>query len=86
MFIITEKGIINSDQIGAFRVVSQDSAYPGYKLGGYQLRAYHSGYMDDNGNADYFLVKEYKQADGAYSDLNMIAEAHLNGARAIDLR
>ncbi len=88
MLIITENNIINTEKVFALSVVARHNSYPEYKKTGYQLRALHSGYVDDNGNADYLLVKEYKleEKNRADTDLGRIVKAYKNGEKIVDLR
>ena len=88
MLIITENSLINSENVIAFSVARSDYPIPGYKKTGYQLRALHSGYVDNDGNADYVLVKSYAEEQQAKADLKKILAAYLNtsGIEIVDLR
>lgn len=86
----TEKKIINAVNVFAFTVDRQYNSLPNFETTGYQLRAWHSGYVDDNGNADYILVRSYAKSEErqAKADLEKILAAFMNasGIGIVDLR
>lgn len=88
MLIITENSLINSENVIAFSVARSAYPIPGYKEEGYQIRALHSGYVDNDGNADYVLVKSYAEEQQAKADLEKILTAYLNASdcKTVDLR
>ena len=88
MIIITEKSLINAENVVAFSVARSSYPLPGYTTTGYQLRAFHSGYTDIDGNGDYVLVKSYEEEQQAKADLEKILAAFLNtsGIEIVDLR
>ena len=90
MLIVTEKKIINAVNVFAFTVDRQYDSLPNFETTGYQLRAWHSGYVDDNGNADYILVRSYAKSEEqqAKADLEKILAAYLSASenKTVDLR
>lgn len=95
MYIVTSDKLINSDKIACFTVKSccslterTNGGVVNYKSGTmtHELRAYCRAYVDENNNADYFLIGKYGTEDEAHKVLGYIMTALQNGAAGLDLR
>lgn len=88
MLILSDNKVINSEKVLAFTVTKTYRFVTEYEETGYQIRAYHSGYTDEDNNADYITVKSYDidERDTAEAELEMIVDAILLEEKVLDLR
>ncbi|MGN0665352.1 MAG: hypothetical protein ACI4KF_02365 [Huintestinicola sp.] len=88
MLILSENKVINSENVLAFTINKTSRFITEYEETGYQIRAYHSGYTDEDNNADYITVKSYgiNEKRTAETELEMIVNAILLEEKVLDLR
>ena len=88
MLILSDNKVINSENVLAFTINKTSRFITEYEETGYQIRAYHSGYTDEDNNSDYIIVKSYDldEKDTAEAELGMIAESMFLGQKVLDLR
>ena len=88
MLILSNNKVINSERVLAFTLVKTSEFITAYKDTGFQIRAYYSGYTDDNENGDYIVIKNYdlNEKRTAETELEMIVNSIRVGEKVLDLR